>query len=75
MWNIPDIAALGQLQGAIATCYDACVHGGQRKKAQKLPHNLRELDKLNAWFLIGWQAAERRWKASRRHCWPWARAG
>ena len=48
MWDIPDIAALGRLQGAIATCYDACVHGGQRKKAQKLLHNLGELDALNA---------------------------
>ena len=48
MWDIPDLARLGTLHGAMATCYDACAHGGQRKKAQKLLHNLRELDKLRA---------------------------
>ena len=48
MWDIPDLIKVGQLHGAMATCYDACAHGGQRKKAQKLLHNLVELDNMRA---------------------------
>ena len=46
MWDVHDIAAPERLPGVLGFHYDACIHGGRRKKAQKLLCNAVELDEL-----------------------------
>ena len=46
MWLIPVIAELEKLSGAESICYDACMHGGTRPKAQRLLSSLASLKEM-----------------------------